>query len=758
MICLWALSLQRDLDDDRATIRESLANQHNVARAMAAHTAQILDRLRYLGRNLVHGGNDVAAHEQLRRMLASDSAILRLAVFAANGDFRFSNWPRPEPWEVEAAQKFLARHSVGENELLVVGRLPDTTQRKDWTVLIIFRPLRQTGSTGGFVMAIVDLKSFFRYYKGVELGRSGEVILAANDGQEVFRYHDGRPDFLGSIAETERFKRAIAEESGSVSERVHNAYERIYAFRRVSQSPLVVMVSRTRYDILLDNEAAQRGYRFATLLMSLLMLVFTFYWGRAMLRQQRLMAHLARSQEENTLLIAQLEKEKHAAYQLATHDKLTGLANRMLFGEIAGRYRARALRLKGRFAVLFIDLDRFKPINDTHGHRAGDALLVQVAQRLQACVRQNDLVSRFGGDEFVALLQDTHGSQDATTIATKIIDALSQPFPGIVEVDLFVTPSIGIALYPDDADEVDALVRQADAAMYQAKMQGRSTYVFADPALNRRNILNNEIQAALPLAIKHNEIKLHYQPKVSLKDFSIVGMEALARWHHPHLGHVSPAQFVPIAEESSLIMELGEQLIEAACAQQAKWLSEGVAVVPVAVNVSPRQLRTSRFFQHTEEALRKYAIDPHLLEIEITETGLLDFEETLLQQLKRLNDLGINFAIDDFGTGFSGLSHLRNLTVSCVKIDRSFISNIRNVINDATIVSSTISLCHNLGLQSIAEGVEAREQLAFLRAAGCDQGQGYLFSRPLPPDEIPSLLKWPYINIETQAIESAISN
>jgi EAL domain-containing protein (putative c-di-GMP-specific phosphodiesterase class I) len=317
---------------------------------------------------------------------------------------------------------------------------------------------------------------------------------------------------------------------------------------------------------------------------------------------------------------------------------------------------------------------------------------------------------------------------------------LSQPFSGIVAEDLFVTPSIGIALYPDDGDEVDALIRQADSAMYQAKVQGRAMYVFADPALNLRNSLKNQIQAALPAAIKNGEIKLHYQPKVCLRDFSIVGMEALARWYHPQMGYISPADFIPIAEESSLIQELGEHLIDMVCAQQATWQRQGLPIVPVAVNISPRQLRTQRVFQHVENALARHGVAPRHLEVEITETGFIDIDDSFVAQLKHLDTQGIRFAIDDFGTGFSGLSHLRALPVSYVKIDRSFINNIRNDINDATIVSSTISLCHNLNLQSIAEGVETREQLAHLRAAGCDQAQGYLFSRPLPPEEIPPLL------------------
>ncbi len=740
MISLWAMLLQRNSDDDRAAIQDTLVSQHNVTQALAFHTGRMLDRVRFIGRKVASTNNDAGTREQLRGLIDQDSGLVRLMVFDSHGEFQYSSGSSPEAWESKAAQDFAARGPAGDQEVLAVGPPPDPSQRRDWSLPIIFRPAQQAMASGMFVMATIDTQDFVRHFERMQLGKSGEIILVTDDGQEILHLHDGRMDFLDSIAGTERFRRAFAAASGSVSERIHNAYERVYAFRQVPDSPVAVLVSRTQYDILSDNQSAQRSYWLTTFLMTVLMLFFTLFWWFAMLRKRKLIARLAHSQEENARLIKQLEQEKQAAYQLATHDRLTGLANRMLFTEIAGRYQARAKRIRGHFAILFIDLDRFKPINDTHGHRAGDALLIEVARRLQACVRQNDLVSRFGGDEFVALLQDVHGSQDSMHVAKKIIATLSEPYTGIVNEDLFITPSIGIALFPEDADDIDALLREADGAMYQAKVQGRATYVFADPALNRRNSLKNQIQAALPAAIKNGEIEFHYQPKVCLKDFSIVSMEALARWHHPLMGNISPADFVPIAEESSLIHELGEYLIDRVCAQQAAWQRQGLPIVPIAVNVSPRQLRSPRVFQYVEEALSRHGIDPGYLEIEITETGFIDIDDVLVSQLNRLDSMGIPLAIDDFGTGFSGLSHLRALPVKYVKIDRSFIKDIRNDINDATIVSSAISLCHNLNLRSIAEGVETREQLAHLRAAGCDQAQGYLFSRPLPPQDIPALL------------------
>jgi diguanylate cyclase (GGDEF)-like protein len=740
---LWALMFEREKKDDAAVIHEAVVNHHNVAQSLAEHTAQMLDRLRFYGHKLTYGGVDPENRNLVRSMVDQDRAFLRLMLFDSRGRLLLTTGGQPEKWQSEAALSFAASSGDGRTEEMKAGALPPAGERNAWSLPIFFRPQSRRGSDDSFVMALVDLGHFPRHFENMLLGKSGEIVIVKADGQEILRMHEGRLDFVESITGTVRLHRAFSETSGTLTERVRDAHDRIYAFRRVTGSPFAVLVSRTQYDVLFNNKATHRGYLFSTMTMTVVMLFFTLLWWLSDLRKSKLMISLASSQEENAQLIQQLEREKHSAYHLATHDKLTGLANRMLFNEIAGRYMVRAQRLRARFGVMFIDLDRFKPINDTHGHKAGDQVLIQVAQRLQLCVRQADLVSRFGGDEFVALVSDIHGSRDAENIAAKIVETLSQPFAGIVADELFVTPSIGIALFPDDSDEIDQLVKQADGAMYQAKEHGRATYVFADSALNRRNDQKNLIQAALPGALKNREIYLHYQPKVSLTNFGITGLEALARWHHHQLGQVSPADFVAVAEGSSLIVELGEYVIDAVCAQMARWQSAGLLLVPVAVNISPRHLRSPKLFSHIESALARYGVEPRLLEIEITETGVIDAGNGFIQQLQDLEALGIRLAIDDFGTGFSGLSHLRALPVSHLKIDRSFIKDIRNDVSDAKIVSSTISLAHNLDMLVIAEGVETREQLAHLRVNACDQAQGYLFSKPLPAEEIPALLKQP---------------
>lgn len=741
LIGLWLSMFERAHHDDDLVVRNALVNHGNVALAVGNHIERQFARLRYYD----HVATGAAPRDRvlatLRSALDEDQDFLRLMRFDKSGKLLFSTGGSPEPWLLEAARVFAASPPDSDGEIHI-GTVPEGEFAHTWSLPLFYRDPFAGSGADGFLLALLDLSVFPDRFAAMQLGRSGEIVLLASDGRELLRLHDGRLDARESdISASLRFRKAFAIPVGTVTETLRAAHERLYAHRRVSGAPVAVLVSRTRYDVLLDNRSTQRGYWLSALLLTLIVFVLTLFWLTAARRRHRLVGSLAHTQEENARLIAQLDAERQTAFHLASHDKLTGLANRMLFADIAGRYVARSGRMRSRFAILFIDLDRFKPINDTHGHKAGDQLLVAVARRLRECIRQADFVARYGGDEFVALVSDLHGPRDAEAIAAKIVARLSEPYDGIVTGDLSITPSIGIALFPDDAVEIETLLRQADTAMYRAKGQGRASYAFADPALNRRQELHTQIETALPTALRNGEIVLHYQPKVALDSFALTGLEALARWHHPQLGPISPADFIAVAEKSGTIIELGESIIMLACAQLARWREAGVPLAPVAVNVSPLQLRSPRLFDCLTAALEQHAIPPHLLELEITETGIVDTDGAYLDMLRQLDGLGIRLAIDDFGTGFSGLSHLRLLPVSKLKIDRSFIKDIRNDIHDAAIVSSTISLCHNLQLKAIAEGVELPEQVAYLRANGCDEAQGYFFSAPLPAEAIVPILR-----------------
>lgn len=457
-------------------------------------------------------------------------------------------------------------------------------------------------------------------------------------------------------------------------------------------------------------------------------------------RQRRLYRELKRASDANNALIARLRDESSRAYQLASYDNLTGLPNRMLFSELANSHLTRARRSHAPFVMMFLDLDRFKPINDTLGHRVGDLLLQEIARRLRSSVREADIVARLGGDEFVLLLTELDTIDDASKIAAKLIEAIGQPMQ-LDGHDIEIRPSIGIAIHPRDGLDVEALMRNADTAMYEAKRSGSGRFHYYDPSLNSRSSLQLDLSGRFRRAILGNEFVLHYQPRVALNGFRVTSLEALIRWQHPQRGLVPPGEFIEYAEQEGLVVELGNWVVREACRQIAEWLAAGLDVVPIAINVSPKQLRDQRFVDVIRESVGHHGIRPSLLEIEITERCVVEDFERPRAALETLSALGLKIALDDYGTGFSSLSYLKRLPIDIIKIDRSFISDLRNQTNDAAIVASTIALGHNLGLTVIAEGVETREQVIYLRTAGCDEVQGFYFQKPAAADEIRALLE-----------------
>ena len=724
----WVTAISRAGDDDARAVRDAEAIQANVAQTVVNHTEQLIEWVRILDGIMDSSRDAGTARDMVNSVLGHSGAFLRVMQFDETGRLLLSIGRSPEHWLQQAAVRFAVSSRNDFSERISVETVPLGEDAQAWMLPVFYRPLSARNGRRSFLAVLIDKGQFQQRFGGAFSGKGAEISLLSAEGQELLRLLEGRLE----SAQTSAVFRSLPRSEG-IS---HGTGDQVVVFRTVPTTGLSVVVSRSRDQILTENQARQRSYMGSVLLMTVTMLVVTILWIAAATRRRNLINSLTLAQRNNEQLIQQIGKEKEAAYLLATHDKLTGLPNRMLFADLARRHVARAQRLHGGFALMFIDLDRFKPINDTFGHKAGDQLLMDVAKRLLECVRQTDVVSRLGGDEFVALVGDLRNSQHVSAIADKFIEVLSRPYAGIVpDTELRVTPSIGVAFFPDDADDIDALLRQADMAMYRAKERGRATYAFADPALNRRYELSNQIEAALPAAIERGDIRVHYQPKVSLADFRITGMEALARWEHAQMGTVSPADFIPVAEKRGAIIALGEYVLREVCRQQREWLDAGLPVVPVAVNVSPQQIGVAGFFRSVSDILAGCNIVPELIEMEITETGVIETEGDFVETLNGLAALGIVIAIDDFGVGYSGFSHLRNLPARQLKIDRSFVKNIRNDVNDAAIVSTTISLAHNLHLKTIAEGVETQEQLAHLKAARCDQAQGYLFAAPCPAAE-----------------------
>jgi diguanylate cyclase (GGDEF)-like protein len=433
------------------------------------------------------------------------------------------------------------------------------------------------------------------------------------------------------------------------------------------------------------------------------------------------------------------EAESRIAF-LAHHDALTELPNRTLARDRTQIAMAIAERSGKKLAVIFLDLDHFKTVNDSLGHTAGDALLREAAARLRRCVRESDTISRQGGDEFLVAMPEMPDSDAISAAAAKIIEAMDVPF-AVEGQELAVSVSAGIAVYPDDGLDFDTLLKKADTAMYHAKESGRGTYRFFSEQMNVDSIEHLRIRTALHRALEHREFDLHYQPQVDLASGRTVGAEALLRWRHPELGLVSPARFIPVAESSGTIVPIGEWAMREACRQAAAWTRAGHRNLVVAVNLSAVQFRRGDLHETVRSALRDSGADPGSLELELTESILIGDAQVVLESVRRIKALGVRLSIDDFGTGYSSLSYLRHFPVDKLKIDQSFVRDMVQNPESEAIVRAIIQLARALGLRTIAEGVETPEAAARLRLLGCDEAQGYWFSRPMPAQSFTAYLE-----------------
>jgi diguanylate cyclase (GGDEF)-like protein/PAS domain S-box-containing protein len=424
----------------------------------------------------------------------------------------------------------------------------------------------------------------------------------------------------------------------------------------------------------------------------------------------------------------------------AQHDFLTGLPNRVLLNDRIGQAIAFAQRHAKKVVVMFLDLDGFKHINDSLGHPIGDKLLQSVAKRLVGCVRGSDTVSRQGGDEFVVLLSEVEHSEDAAIKAARLLQAVAKPY-SIDQHDLHVNMTIGVSIYPDDGLDAETLIKNADTAMYQAKENGRQGYQFFRLAMNVRAVERQSIEEGLRRALERREFALHYQPIINLKTGAIAGAEALLRWTHPVRGPVSPAQFIPIAEDCGLILPIGKWVLREACTQARAWLNAGLPLATMAVNISAMEFRDENFLEGVFAVLKDTGLDPGSLELELTESVLMKRAESATSVLQTLRARGIQLAVDDFGTGYSSLSYLSKFPIDALKIDQSFIRQISTAPGDTTIVTAVISMGRSLKLRVVAEGVETQAELAFLQAQHCDEAQGYYFGRPVVPQQFAKLLE-----------------
>jgi len=458
---------------------------------------------------------------------------------------------------------------------------------------------------------------------------------------------------------------------------------------------------------------------------------------------QQANANLVIATIEAQKLAEQVQASKAQLDHLAHHDVLTDLPNRILMHDRIGQAIELARRQDRQLAVMFLDVDRFKNINDSLGHPVGDQLLMSVAQRLVECVRHSDTVSRQGGDEFIILLADVEHAEDAALSARKMLTALAQPHH-IDRHDIHVDASIGISIYPHDGQDADSLIKSADTAMYHAKENGGNNYKFFEQDMNARAVQRLTIETDLRLALGRQEFLLNYQPIIDLQSGAIVSVEALTRWRHPHRGLILPEHFIWIAEDSGLIVPLGAWILREACKQARAWQDAGLSPIPVAVNISAVQFRHKDFLENLTGILKDTGLAPRYLELELTESVLMHDADAAVSVLKALKAIGVRLTLDDFGTGYSGLSYLKRFPVDTLKIDKSFMHGITQATDDsddAAIVAAVIGLGKSLNQRVIAEGVETRQQLAFLQARGCSEGQGFYFSRPVTAQEVAELLR-----------------
>lgn len=440
------------------------------------------------------------------------------------------------------------------------------------------------------------------------------------------------------------------------------------------------------------------------------------------------------------VLLKKYEEAQQKIFQLAYYDDLTKIPNRRFFEDKLLGFIEDSKKFKQKVALIYIDLDNFKVVNDTVGHAQGDAILKQVGELIKSCLRQSDIVSRFEGDEFVVLLPGVIEKNDVINIVKRVINVLQTPFL-LNEKKFYVTASMGVAMYPDDAEDMKTIVQYADMAMNHAKEQGKNQYCLFESYMSTKLLEKYQLEEDLRHALDRNEFILYYQPQIDIMTGKMVGVEALIRWFHPNKGCISPAKFIPLAEETGLIVPIGEWVIRTACKQSTAWRKKGFSDVRVSVNLSAKQFQQPDFVEMIMKIIKETGMKPELLDLEITESlAMLDIELTKKILLK-LRSMNINISLDDFGTGYSSLNYLKQLPINTVKIDKTFVDNITVDASQQTIAKAVIDLSHNMALQVIAEGVETWDQFSFLKFQKCDKVQGYLFSRPLSLEEIENILE-----------------
>jgi len=615
-----------------------------------------------------------------------------------------------------------------DGDIFFVGQLP-RGPTGDAQLQFSRRLTDSKGTFDGVVMVSVGADYFVSGYDPAKWGKHGVIGLLGSDG--VFRvrrtgdalFSGDRIDLASAVAGADEENSAATINGWDGVRRWTNARE-LYGF------PLAVLVGLSVDEQMMSARNQSRAYVGWAVLGSVLTVLLTALMGRM---SWKLMQGRLRESE------AKLEHAERVEY-LAYHDGLTGLPNRSLFSKLLGHGISEAHRYERRLAVAFLDLDRFKQINDTLGHEAGDQLLKEVATRLQGCVRESDTIARLGGDEFVVLLPQLNDETHAALVAQKMLGAAARPFI-LMGHEYRVTASIGISTYPRDGLNEQTLTKNADIAMYQAKSEGGNNFQFYSEKLNANSLERLTLESNLRHALEHDEFRLHYQAKRDMTSGKITGMEALLRWEHPELGTVAPMQFIPVAEETGLIIPIGRWVLRAACRQSIEWQKQGLPALSIAINMTARQFLDPQLLGDVASTLTETGMDPQLLEIELHESLLIRDVEVTRRILTGLKALGVRLAVDDFGTGYSSLALLQRFPLDTVKIDPSIVRDFVSTKEGNGLADAIIAMGKSLSLTVVAQGVESREQAEQLRLHACDELQGFYFKRPLAVPEFTELLR-----------------
>jgi diguanylate cyclase (GGDEF)-like protein len=737
---IWTLFLFQTTASREDALRAQRSESQNLALIISESLKQMTDRARAMASLADH---DLTANEprsgRLLTLLAEDPVFNRLSIYAPSGERRYASHPESARSDIRTWLDELSEHTAQQGFTPTLPlRYSDPSlslNQTPWRLPFLV-PEGKPGNVqvARWILVELDIGYLSSLLQHVTLGEGGFLQILDGNGHEWMR-----ADTRGVIAGGERVSGLefagddrVSTGSGTITLSATD-YQYVYANR--SHNGFTVLVAQPEHQILAAARSDRNQQLVLNILMTLSVIGIVFWLLSVLGQQQKALKALQSSEQNNQTLIERLEGEHARTTRAAAIDHLSGLYNRRQFLDVAADALASQRRRRRLSALLFIDLDRFKSINDSLGHHVGDLLLQAVAGRIQHRLDTRDMAGRFGGDEFVVFLGGDRTESDIEQWVSELVSHLSATYE-LDGSELNSSPSVGIAISPRDGQSIDDLLRGADAAMYSAKRAGRGQYRFFDQSLNPNNDIEEfHLEQAFAEALRDRQFVLHYQPQVCLDSMKIVGYETLVRWQHPEYGLLFPDRFIPMAERSGFVVPLGMEVIRLACEQLVDWQRQGLSAQPLAVNVSPIQLSEPGFCEQVRAEIDRHDLAQDMLELEITETAVLDTQA--MDNLHCLNEAGIHLSLDDFGTGYSGLAHLEAVPVDKLKIDRSLINKICNSHDDSPVVSSTIILAKRMNLKVVAEGVETPEQLVHLKVAGCDIAQGYHLSRPMPAEAVP---------------------